>query len=615
MSPRPSRFKTYAALLLSSAIAIASGGACSEADRGAAATPASSDAADARPQLPDAMRKRDLCVDGKSVDGAYPKEEYRFDIGATLPDLAFETDETALTLREFFEPCAAASQLLVLRVTAAWCGTCRWHAAHTKALAALDIASRLVIVDLLVGDEDNLAPRSTDVAPWKSRVGVPVRVAFDPQARLMPVNPASSPLPLYVLVDTRRMEIVNYLNDPDPEFLELRLRQELAVLDGAPPIDSEASPKINGLYRNQWDLLREMSVPGAPPPDPSNAKADDPAAAAFGKKIFADTALASSGIACATCHDSTKAFADGKPQSTGVRGVNRNAPSVLLAAHSRWQFWDGRADSMWMQALGPMENADEMGSTRLEIAHSIHAKYTAEYEAIWGALPNLGDTARFPPTGKPGDASWQTMTPQDQDSVTRVFVNVGKSIAAFERTLRVRPNRLDAFIGGDPSALTEVEKQGLFDFFVAGCAQCHFGPRLTNDAFHVVRFPTGRADGAADRGRVDGVPLLLSAEFNSASAWSDAPSSARIAALENRAHPLGAFKTPTLRGTADTAPFGHGGSIPDIKELTILYGKAGLEATDPRAVGTSEPWMAKFSEHHRPGVEAIMKVLSGLPAE
>ncbi len=562
-----------------------------------------------------AAPKPRLCENGESVDGPYPKAEYAFEIGQTLPDLTLDTTAAPIALRDFFEPCAQASRLLVLRVTAPWCGTCRWHAAHTKELLGLDIASRLALVDVLVADEDNVAAQPSDLAAWQSRVGVPIQAGVDPAARLVAVNPIRSPLPLYVLVDTRRMEVANFLNDPDPELLELRIRQELALLDGEPVPPSKESTKINGLfYRNHWDLLKEMTVPGAPPADPTNAKADDAAAAALGKKLFEEAALSPSGVTCKNCHDPTKAFADGLAQSTGVARVDRNAPSVLLASHARWQFWDGRADTLWMQALGPMENAKEMGSTRLFAAHAVRAMHRADYEAVWGAMPDLADTARFPASGKPGDASWSAMATSDQDAVTRVFVNVAKSIAAFERTLRVMPNRLDAYIAGDASALTELEKQGLFDYFVAGCAQCHYGPRLTNDAFHVVRFPTGRSDGAPDRGRVDGVTSLLGAEFNSVSKWSDAPSSARLAALANRSHPVGAFKTPTLRGTADTAPFGHGGSIPDIKELTIIYGKAGLEPEDGRALGVTEPWISKFSDHHRPGIEAILNVMAGKPA-
>ncbi|MBK6693597.1 MAG: hypothetical protein IPG50_15520 [Myxococcales bacterium] len=588
--------------------------ACSgnDAPKPAALAPSADGGDAARP----ATAKRSLCVDGTSVDGTYPQEEYGFAIGRTLPNLSFDTAVGGLRLEEYFEPCAPTSRLLVLRVTAPWCGSCLWHAEHGKTLPSLDVGARLIMVDVLASDRDNLPPRASDLDEWQTLVGSGPRVAADPRARLLAVNPTAAPLPLYVLVDTKRMEVVNYLNDPDPEFLELRIRQELAAVDNAPVVREVESTKVDGyFYRNQWELLQDMKVPAAPPADATNSKADDPAAAALGEKLFSETGFGSAAVSCATCHEPGKAFASDKPVAVGAGTVDRNAPSVLLAAYSRWQFWDGRADSLWMQALGPLEAADEVASTRLQVGHTVFAKYRTEYEAIWGAMPAFDVAARFPASGKPGDASWSAMSSEDQTAATRVFVNVGKSIAAFERTLRVKPNRLDAYAGGDTSALTTVEKQGLFDFFVGGCIQCHFGPRLTNDAFHNVRFPTGRKDGQADRGRPDGVTALLAAEFNSASQWSDAQSSTKLAALENRIHPIGAFKTPTLRGVANTAPYGHGGSVPNLVEVTILYGKAGLEASDPRAIGTIEPWVAKFSEHHRPGIEAILNVLTGTRSE
>ena len=429
--------------------------ACSgnDAPKPAALAPSADGGDAARP----ATAKRSLCVDGTSVDGTYPQEEYGFAIGRTLPNLSFDTAVGGLRLEEYFEPCAPTSRLLVLRVTAPWCGSCLWHAEHGKTLPSLDVGARLIMVDVLASDRDNLPPRASDLDEWQTLVGSGPRVAADPRARLLAVNPTAAPLPLYVLVDTKRMEVVNYLNDPDPEFLELRIRQELAAVDNAPVVREVESTKVDGyFYRNQWELLQDMKVPAAPPADATNSKADDPAAAALGEKLFSETGFGSAAVSCATCHEPGKAFASDKPVAVGAGTVDRNAPSVLLAAYSRWQFWDGRADSLWMQALGPLEAADEVASTRLQVGHTVFAKYRTEYEAIWGAMPAFDVAARFPASGKPGDASWGAMSSEDQTAATRVFVNVGKSIAAFERTLRVKPNRLDAYAGGDTRALSTV---------------------------------------------------------------------------------------------------------------------------------------------------------------
>src|SRR5262245_41226703 len=99
-------------------------------------------------------------------------------------------------------------------------------------------------------------------------------------------------------------------------------------------------------------------------------------------------------------------------------------------------------------------------------------------------MPALVDGARFPASGRPGGPAWEALPPIDRDALTRVYVNIGKSIAAFERSQRPLPNALDAYAGGALDAFTEVQKDGLEAFFEAGCASCHYGPRLTDGAFH-----------------------------------------------------------------------------------------------------------------------------------
>src|SRR5258708_11521563 len=137
-----------------------------------------------------------------------------------------------------------------------------------------------------------------------------------------------------------------------------------------------------------------------------------------------------------------------------------------------------------MQAVGPFENDLEFASSRLFVVHGVYDRDKAAYEAIFGALPAMTDTVRFPPSGKPGDASWQAMAPADQDAVTAAYVNAGKAIEAYERTLRVKPGAFDTYIAGDMTALTDMQKDSLHAYFMAGCAQCHWGPRMTDDAFH-----------------------------------------------------------------------------------------------------------------------------------
>ena len=549
----------------------------------------------------DGSNGRALCVDGKSVDGEYTKTEYEMSILGTPPDLAFDGESGTVRLHDYFEPCAARSRLLIVRVGAPWCGTCRWDLAHTNEVRSLDIGDRLRWLDLMVSNRDNDLPSIEDLAGYRALVDAPDGLALDPEHRFGAAK-ERAPLPLIVLIDTRTMTIRKIMSDPAPDFLVTRLRQELTALDGLPADAEPERQRFDGIFdRKQWDLIHEMTVPGAPPPDPTNAKGDDPAAAALGKQLFSDASLSPSGnVSCASCHDAAKHFQDGVPQSTGgLATVDRNSPAIALAAHDRWQFWDGRADTLWMQALGPFEDAKEIGSSRLFVVHRALTKYASAYSAVFGPAPDLSDGARFPAAGKPGDASWQTMAPADQKTVTDAYVNVGKAIAAFERSLRVKPNRFDGYVAGDLGALTQAEKAGLAGFFGTGCAQCHWGPRLTDDAFHPDRYPTGRQDGVADRGRIDGIGKLLASEFAQPH-----PN------LKTNDRQLGSFKTSSLRGVANSAPYGHGGSVPMLLDAARIYGTAGLPLSDPRAVGATEQWLPQFAQVHADEIVPFLETLT-----
>ncbi len=559
-----------------------------------------------------------LCVNGTRTVGAYPTGPRSVALRATLPDLSFDAlapdgSPSKLALHEYFEPCAPQARMLVLRVGAAWCGTCRWHYAHTAALKALDVGPRLQLVDLELANEDGFAPQPSDVRKLAALIDAPERVGADPKFQLGAVLQTPAPLPLYVFVDTRTMVAVDVASNPDPETLALRVHQAFAEVDGAPLPTLTPPKKEDGLFfPNEWDLLRDMTLPGAPPPDPTNAKADDPAAAALGKRFFSDASLSPGGaFSCATCHAPSKRFQDGLPVSRAIGTTDRNAPGLGTAAHQRWQFWDGRADTLWMQALEPIEQPRELGSSRLFVAHRVFDAYRADFEAVWGPLAPLGDGARFPPAGKPGDAAYDKLTGSDQLLVTRVLVDVGKSIAAYERTLRETASRFDAYVGGDRSALSPAEKGGLAVFFRLGCAQCHWGPRLSDDAFHATRFPTGRADGKGDVGRQDGQALLIQSPFISSGPFSDAPTVAHAVGLTLDPAITGAFKTPTLRGVAGTAPYGHGGALATLDDVVTLYSQGGLPKGDPRAAGTAPRWLVTFDHNAASALVPFLKSLDG----
>lgn len=563
----------------------------------------------------------ELCVDGE-VAAAYPPEPYTIALHGTLANLSFDGESGPVRLAEYFEPCAARSRLLVIRTSTLWCGTCAWHAAHTRALVGdAAVADRVVLLDLLVADEDNMPATVPSLARLRAALDAPGRLAIDPRFTFRSVSGSLAPLPAYVIVDTRTMQVRASDTNPDPEALRAKLLVELARLDQRPPPAELPAAKVtDGFTDYELDLIRDMLAPGAPPPDPTNEYADVPAAAALGKKLFSDAALSPSGrISCATCHDAAKGFSDGLPRAEGVAHGDRNSPGIALAAHSRWQFWDGRADTLWMQALGPFENANEYASSRLFVAHEIADRYAAEYAAVFTKypLPDLSDAARFPAAGKPGDASWQAMTLADQDEVTRIYVGVGKAIAAFERTLRVKPNALDRYAAGDVTALDAAQKKGLAAFLETGCVQCHFGPRLTDDAFHVIRFPTGIAGGAPDRGRAGGAAALLASPFTADKKWSDAPAAARAFLGLDQPPPsmVGAFKTPTLRALPKSGPYGHGGTFATLAEVTKHYGERGLAHDDTRSIGATEAWVPLFDAGVQSELVPFLEVLTGEVAE
>lgn len=300
-----------------------------------------------------------------------------------------------------------------------------------------------------------------------------------------------------------------------------------------------------------WRLPDEL------PPARGNRYAEDVRAAELGRAIFFDVGFSSvPEVSCASCHDPDQAFADGMPTSEVIPGMPgaRNSPSLYDAAwNDGFFFWDGRADSLWSQPLFAMENEIEMASTRLEIAHRIGAVYASEYEAIFGALPDLSDAARFPPAGAPGDPAWEEMSQEDRFAIDRIAANVGKALEAYMRRIASGPSALDRYLDGDREALSAEQRQGLRRFVLSGCGGCHEGPRLSDGRFV-------QASSGEDRGRARGIEILLASPFNSAGPHFDRDAGGALPL------PLGpseaderAFRTPTMRNVARTAPYQHDG--------------------------------------------------------
>lgn len=390
-------------------------------------------------------------------------------------------------------------------------------------------------------------------------------------------------------------------------------------------IGVSADARQNSWTDSEFSTLHSLWIGSLSPlpPDPSNAYADSPEAAAFGQKLFFDTRFSSNTkVACATCHQPELTFTDGLSFAKGVGTTTRKTMTIIGAAYSPWLFWDGRKDSQWAQALGPLESPVEHGGTRAQYAHLIGEVYRAEYESIFGALPDFSDRARFPDQAGPVDdpsarAAWEAMTPEDREAVTQVYVNMGKAIAAYERLIAPGPSRFDqyvqALLEGDKQtmqiALTNDEVAGLRLFIgEAQCIKCHNGPLFTNNDFHNTGVPT--ADGLPiDDGRASGVQKVLVDEFNCLGKWSDAGDNdcAELRFATTAGEQLeGAFKPPTLRNAAEAGPYMHAGQYATLAEVLQHYNRPPLAP-----IGHSELEPLGLTANQLAQLEAFLRALSG----
>ena len=371
------------------------------------------------------------------------------------------------------------------------------------------------------------------------------------------------------------------------------------------------------------DLLRSLSLAslGPVPADPSNRVADDEGAARLGHRLFFDVQLSGPGtVSCATCHPPDQAFQDGLPLGQGVGTSTRRTMPVAGTAHSPWQFWDGRAGSQWEQALGPLENPVEHGGDRTQVARRVAAAYREAYEAVFGPLPDLPALpAHAGPVAAPERAAaWAGLSEERRDEVTRVFANVGKAIAAYERRVGFAPSRFDRYVeaelAGRPhtpeSALTRDEEAGLRLFIgEAGCTTCHNGPLLTDHHFHNTGVPAPHAPLPPDSGRAAGVRQALAGEFACTGPYSDAGpgdcQELRFAVVDGP-ELVHAFKPPSLRGVAERAPYMHAGQVATLDDVVAHYAAA------PAApFGHSELRPLRLSERERRQLVAFLRTLSG----
>lgn len=276
---------------------------------------------------------------------------------------------------------------------------------------------------------------------------------------------------------------------------------------------------------------------GAFDPDaylPEDGEPTTPALVALGKRLFSDAALSGPGNrSCASCHRPELAFTDGLTRNTVLGGhilLPRNTPTLLNAALQPAQFYDLRATTLEEQIEDVLHNSAEMQGSLAAMA--LHTTGDSLYRRLWGsAFPRQGpDTAQ-----------------------------IVDALAAYVRSLVRLDSRFDRFMRGDVTALSGQEIQG-FNLFMgkARCGTCHFMP-LFNGSFPPLYSRTEAevigVPGAPGSGKVDADPgqfAVLPAPF-----------------LKH------AFKTPTLRNAARTAPYMHNGAFPTLDQVVDFYDDGG----------------------------------------
>lgn len=383
-----------------------------------------------------------------------------------------------------------------------------------------------------------------------------------------------------------------------------------------------SAPKwLDGWSAEDIAVLSSLHLTQLPPApkDPSNAYESQPAAVQLGQRIFFDRRFSGNGaVACASCHDPKKQFQDGQPLGIGIGTGNRRTMPIVAAGFSPFLFWDGRKDSLWSQALGPLEDPLEHGGNRLRYAHLLNAHYRAQYETSFGPMPDL---SRLPPDASPiGGAAqvqaWSRLDDASRRDVSRVFTNMGKALAAYEKTLQYGQSRMDKYVAslvsGDataPSLLTSQEKNGLRIFIGKGqCITCHNGPLLTDQHFH----NTGVAptlSGKPDMGRNAALAKVKNDEFNCLGRFSDArpEQCEELRFLSAGDHALeAAFKTPSLRNVSLRPPYMHAGQIGSLTDVVRHYRQAPASQT-----GHSELHPRTLSEREVGDVVEFLKTLSG----
>ncbi len=298
--------------------------------------------------------------------------------------------------------------------------------------------------------------------------------------------------------------------------------------------------------------------------DPSNRVSKDTRSIQLGQAFFNDPVLSVDGaFSCASCHDPEQAFTTPEARALGRVLLDRNTPSLRNLAGLRWYGWGGKSDNFWAASLHPIIEEHEM-------AHSPESLKTAisesacidDFEAIFGDIQDQGPE--------------------------HVLVNTAKVLSAYLETLVTDRTQFDDFRDAledqDFAAAAfypEAAQRGLQLFLGRGnCVFCHNGPRFSNNEFHDAGVPYFLNETEVDEGRFGGLNFLLSSPYTLDGDWNDDPDKQGAWAVRNvrRSHAdFGTFRTPSLRGVVETAPYMHDGSLGDLNAVIRHYSKINTE--------------------------------------
>jgi cytochrome c peroxidase len=295
----------------------------------------------------------------------------------------------------------------------------------------------------------------------------------------------------------------------------------LAILRGEPAAQVQPTvDTVKGLASVEGMMVPDIGpLPSAIPTPSSNLGYQ--AKVELGKQLYFDGRLSKSGqVPCAFCHNPFAGFADPRQTSIGVDGKvgGRQAPTVFNTAFNPVQFWDGRAGSLEEQAIGPIQNPVEMAETHDHVVKKLGKinGYQQQFRAVFGTDVNLQ--------------------------------GIAEALAAYERTILSTNSAFDKYVSGDHKAMSEAAVRGMALFKgKARCLMCHNGPNFTDNQFHNLGVPQV-GPRKEDLGRYD------------------------ITKVERD---RGAFKTPTLRSIAETAPYMHDGAFGTLEEVVEFLDQGG----------------------------------------